>query len=298
MKNIYYTVFYLLALSAIIYLGVDAFYQILEAGFLQVSTDEVSMGNPPDNQNRINRPLKYFQAIMDRNLFGSVDKAKLEEAPVAIETLEPTSLKIALMGTVAGDQKNAVAVIEDKKKNKQDLYRVGDSVLDALVKKILRGKVVLGVGGKDEILTIADASSSPASSSPPSPSPRTAEKGTEPETRTGSVPGNLERTITMRRTDIDESLQDLNALLSQARIQPHFENGEADGLAVTGITAGSIFMKMGLRNGDIVNAVNEKPITSPDDILAMYNDMQSGSSLSIQIKRGGQERTINYSFLE
>jgi general secretion pathway protein C len=198
-----------------------------------------------------------------------------------------------LLGTVAGDQANAVAVIEDKKKRKQDLYKVGDSVQDALIKKILRGKVVLEVGGKDEILAMEETTASSSSSTP-----GTSRSRSTPANIPGSRTRSLERTISLRRNDIDESLQDINALLSQARILPHFENGEADGLAVTGIKAGSIFMKMGLRNGDIVNGVNDSAITSPEDIMSMYSDMQSGSSLSIQIKRGGRERTINYRFLE
>ncbi len=295
MKKIYYTIFYVLALSAIIYLGVDAFYQVVEARLMQESTDEEVMADTRGNKRRVSRPLKTFQTIMDRNLFGSVDSKIVEaEAPVEIETLEPTSLKIALLGTVAGDQANAVAVIEDRKKRKQDLYKVGDSVQDALIKKILRGKVVLEVGGKDEILAMEETTAS-SSSSTPGTSPR---RSTPANVQAGSRTRSLERTISIRRNDIDESLQDINALLSQARILPHFENGEADGLAVTGIKAGSIFMKMGLRNGDIVHGVNGDTITTPDDILSIYSDMQSGSGLSIQIKRGGRERTINYRFLQ
>lgn len=295
MKKIYYTIFYVLALSAIIYLGVDAFYRVVEARLMQVSTDEEVTTDTRGSKRRVSRPLKTFQTIMDRNLFGSVDSKIVEaEAPVEIETLEPTSLKIALLGTVAGDQANAVAVIEDRKKRKQDLYKVGDSVQDALIKKILRGKVVLEVGGKDEILTMEETTASSSPSTPGTSRPRS----TPANVQTGSRTRSLERTISLRRNDIDESLQDINALLSQARILPHFENGEADGLAVTGIKAGSIFMKMGLRNGDIVHGVNGDTITTPDDILSMYNDMQSGSGLSIQIKRGGRERTINYRFLE
>lgn len=292
MKKTYYTIFYLVALSAIIYLGVDAFYQIVEARLLNVSTDKVAMKNTRDSRRSINRPLKTFQAIMDRNLFGSADRKPVkEEVPVEIETLEPTSLKIALLGTVAGDQGNAVAVIEDRKNRKQDLYKVGDSVQDALVKKILRGRVVLGVGDKDEILTMEEVSSS---SSPPA----AAERRTAPSTRSDFRPRSLERTISIRRADIDESMQDISNLLSQARILPHFENGAADGLAVTGIKAGSIFMRMGLRNGDIVNAINGETVTTPEEIISMYSEMESGSDLSIQVKRGGRERTINYRFLE
>ena len=95
---------------------------------------------------------------------------------------------------------------------------------------------------------------------------------------------------------METALEDINNLLSQARILPHFNDGQADGLTIAGIKAGSIFLKMGLRNGDIIHGINDTSITSPDDMFSLYNDLKSGSNIALKIKRSGVERIINYRF--
>ena len=277
MAKLYHTVFNLIALSVVIYTGVDLFYRVILSQLQQTNTQKIFLRQAPEVKTKKTPPLRDYQVINTRNLFGSVEKAAENIKPEAIETLEPTSLKIALLGTVAGNEQNAVAVIEEKKLRKQGLYRVGDSVEGAMIKMILRGKVILRVGDKDEILTMEE----------------------EDLTKTGdgrARPGSSgdQTSIKVNRTDVEQSMQNLNTLLSQVRVRPHFKNGEADGLAISRIRPNSIFTKLGLRNGDVVQAIDQSPIQSPDDILSLYEKLKSGSTISIQINRRGQQQTINY----
>jgi general secretion pathway protein C len=277
MLKIYHTIFSLIALTVIVYVGVDIFYRVVRSQLRQMNTQKIFTQRAPEVTQKKSPPLRDYQVINGRNLFGSVEKAVVNTKPEAIETLEPTSLKIALLGTVAGSEQNAVAVIEEKKLRKQGLYRVGDSVQGAVVKVILRGKVILRVGDKDEILTMEEDDSSKSGNG----------KGRS------SASGD-QTSIRVRRTDIEKSMKNINTLLSQVRIRPHFKNGEADGLSISRIRPNSIFTKLGLRNGDVVQAIDETPIQSPDDILSMYEKIKSGSKISIQITRRGRQKTINY----
>ena len=286
MVKFYSTIFNLVALFVAIYIGVDLFYRVVEAQLRYVDTEEIVIDQAPRVNNNRRTPLKDFRVVMDRNIFGSKEKAAGGIKPTDIETLEPTSLKVALLGTVTGSQQNAVAVIEETDKRKQGLYRVGDSVQDAVVKMILRGKVVLRVGDKDEILTMEESSSRRASSEEKASSSRR-------RRRPSRVPGRG-ASITVRRSDVQDALKNINTLLSQVRIRPHFKDGKADGLALSNIKGDSIFAKLGLRDGDIVRGVNDRPIRSPDDIVSFYSKLTSGSRMSLQINRRGQDRTINY----
>ena len=286
MAKLYSTVFNLVALFVAIYIGVDLFYRVLGAQLRVVDTEEIVIEQATRVNNMKRTPLKDFRVVMDRNIFGSEEKAAEGIKPTDLETLEPTSLKVALLGTVTGNPQNAVAVIEETDKRKQGLYRVGDSVQDAIVKMILRGKVVLRVGDKDEILTMEESSSKRASLEEEASSARNRRLPTRASQRGAS--------ITVRRSDVQDALQNINTLLSQVRIRPHFKDGKADGLALSNIKGDSIFAKLGLRDGDIVQGVNDRPITSPDDIVSFYNKLTSGSRISLQINRRGQERTINY----
>jgi general secretion pathway protein C len=285
MPKLYSTLFNLVALFVAIYIGVDLFYRVMGAQLTYVDAHEIAIDLAPHEKDNKMPPLKDFRIVLDRNIFGSKDKAAEGIKAADIETLEPTSLKLALLGTVAGTEQSAVAVIEEIDKRKQGLYRVGDSVQDAIVKMILRGKVVLRVGDKDEILTMEESSSKRASSEQEAASSR----GRRP-----SITSRRGASITVRRSDVQDALRNINTLLSQVRIRPHFKDGKADGMALSNIKGDSIFAKLGLRDGDIVQGVNDRPIRSPDDIVSFYNKLTSASRMSLQINRRGQGRTINY----
>lgn len=292
MRKYYQTILNLLALSVILYIGVDAFYKVIQSQLRQVHSRNVFVQTPPSLKRAVRTSLRDYQAIMDRNIFGSKVEATESSTTPEIETLAPTSLNVSLIGTVTGDEKNAFAVIEETGKKKQGLYRIGDSVQEAVLKMIVRGKVVLRVGDRDEVLEMKEPTSSKSGAA----GYRTRDHFEQARIETMREEG--ERTITVSRSDVDESLSDINKLLTQARIRPHFQDGQPNGLTITGIKANSIFRKMGLRNGDIIYGINGDPIQSPDDVLGVYNSMTSGSNISVQIKRRGQETTLNYQFQE
>jgi general secretion pathway protein C len=279
MTKLYYSVFNVIALSVLIFTGVDIFYRIVGSRLRQVNSGEVVMQQIPVIERHKKSRLSEYNPIMDRNLFGSLETESGEVHVEELEALEPTTLKVVLLGTVTGSEQNAFAVIEETDKRKQGLYRVGDSIQNAIVKMILRGKVIIRVGDKDEMLSMEEAAASRPELRPP-------------------VQGSVERgtTITVDRSDIQSSLENINELLSQVRVRPNYKDGESNGLRVDRIKPGSIFSKLGLRNGDIVQGINGEPIQGPDDILEMYENLKSGSSLSVQLNRRNRPETINYSF--
>jgi general secretion pathway protein C len=176
---------------------------------------------------------------------------------------------------------------------------VGDTIQNAVIKKILRGKVILTVGGKDEILTMDEAAlPTPAKGQIASRSGISkSARPSRPKTRLPAPkPRAGESVITVDRSDVDESLTNINTLLSEVRIRPHFKEGKPDGLAVSRIKDGSLFSKLGLQEGDVVQAVNDNAIRSPDDVLALYKKLRAGSEVAIQVNRNGQSQTINYTF--
>lgn len=279
MSKRYQVIFNLLALSVIIFLGVDIFYRIVYAKLSCVDTTTFMVQRVAEPK-KVEKPrLDDYHSIIDRNIFGSTDRALEKVKAEEIEDLEPTSLKIALLGTVTGSEQNAFAVIEETDKRKQGLYKVGDTIQNATIRMILRGKVILRVDGRDEILTMEEAAAQKAK-----------------KQRAVSRPPEGISTVTVRRTEIEKSLRNLNKLLSQVRIRPYFKGGKPHGLALSNIKRGSVFEKLGLKDGDIVQGVNNRTIRSPDDIMAFYRRLKSGSHIAVRIDRKGQLKTINYRF--
>lgn len=252
---------------------------IIRAQLAKVDTQKIIIHHVSDVKRHGKPPLDYYRAIINRNIFGSGEEISQEIEAEKIEDLQPTSLKLALLGTVSGNQQNTFAVIEEINKKKQGLYRVGDSVQGAIVKKILRGKVILRVKDRDEMLTMEEGAAS----------------RTEKEYM-GSKPMEKGATIMVSRSNMEESLENIHQLLSQVRIRPHFRDGRADGLSITNIRPGSFFAKLGLKNGDIVQGIDGRDIKSPEDVLEMYKKLKSGSHVALEISRNGEQRIINYKF--
>ncbi|HJX33732.1 MAG TPA: type II secretion system protein GspC [Desulfatiglandales bacterium] len=294
MRKYYYIIFDIIAIAVIIYIGVDTFYRVVRTELIPVDISGIgSRDISVDKQAEISRLIDY-QTIIDRNLFSKVSGVPAKNADIDSQDLQSTSMKIALVGTIYSNDQNSAAVIEDKVKKTQGLYREGDSILNAVVKSISAGSVVLRVGDHDEVLTMDKPESSDTVIATAG-SVLTASVNAQAALASTAF---TERKISIKREDIDKSFENINDLISQATIQPHYTDGEADGLTVTGIKPGSIFRKMGLRNGDIVKGVNDSEIKTAEDLISMYNDLKSDSNVSLQIIRRGQERSLNYSFID
>lgn len=283
-KNLYHVIFNLFALSILIYIGVDIFYRTICFQLTEISSVEMAEVITQNIADYVPQPLNSFDVIVDRNIFGSSDEDSSDVEPMdmeakEIEALEPTSLKISLLGTVTGSEENACAVIEETGRKTQGLYRVGDAVQNAVVKKILWGKVVLRVGDRDEILSMDEAETKKGGGARSS--SQTAHKGD---------------TITVARSDIQDSLKNINKLLTQARIRPHLKDGKPDGFVLSYIKANSFFTKLGLKRGDIIKRINGKQINTPEDAFSFYQALESGTPLSMEISRRGKPKTINYRF--
>ncbi len=268
--KIYFNILNILLISAAIYFGVNAFY-ITAAGKLDhgdpITSTDKQISSP---EKVIVHPIFYYNTIIERNLFNTKKKTDKIES-VNVETLKQTDLKLKLWGTVTGDRDKAYAVIEEQKGKKQNLYKVGDTIQNATVKIILREKVVLNVNGKDEILELEKSTISSKKSN-----------------------GSFSQNISIKRSRIDKAMKNINDLIKQVRIRPHFSNGKPDGLNLSGIGSGSIFSEMGLKSGDIITGVDGKKIESVDDALKFYESLKSSSNIQLQLKRKGRQKTINY----
>jgi type II secretory pathway component PulC len=161
MVNLFKKIIPLIVITILAAGGVEVFYRTIFAKYLSVPSalksqgveeKGVISGAVPAAGSR-KKPADR-RAILKRNLFGTPAKAAkpaTTESPTP-EQLAATALDLGLLGTIAGPPNNRRAIILDKKKKLQDIYYQGDVIQGALIKEIQRGKVILNVNGKDEIL--------------------------------------------------------------------------------------------------------------------------------------------------
>lgn len=284
-------------ITLIAYLGVTIFYNSL-LNRLNEAPVKRSAGGPLEiaAAESGNQPFGHYAAIPNRDLFKTDEKETApppEPEPEPVVQMEETRLRLTLWGTVTGEGGKARAVIEEKKKRKQDLYEAGDTVEGATIREIRREQVILLVNGKLETLSmekdrVADGDAPPepvaevSSAEPAAPFPGTP-----------STPS--DQRVNLSRATIEGALNNVNDLMKQARIRPHFRNGKPDGLTLSRVQRDSLFTKLGLRSGDIITGVNGDEIKSVDDALGFYESLKSASNLNLQIRRRGKERNIEYS---
>ena len=273
----YRAIFILAAITALSYLSVDIFYKTVEAKLSGFRTEETSTQKTVRRKVAGKPSLNAYRIISGRNLFGSIDKAG-EKIQINVDELEPTKLGLALLGTVSGTGGFDLAVIEEKNKKKQGLFREGDAVAAATIIRIMRGMVVLRVDGRDEILKMEEGDQ------------RSEVGGQRPEGR------GVKNVIKVKKADIDDAFKNMGEILAQVRIRPHFSSGKPDGFMVSRIKPGSIFQKMGMQNGDIIQGVDNQPIKSPDEMMKLYNGLKSGSAINLNIKRKGETQNLEYIF--
>jgi general secretion pathway protein C len=286
----YFTIANIFLIAMGSYFSVNAFYKVATSSFDHALPSSVATKQVVFPKDVTRHPLSYYMPVTERNLFNT--KTKTGQQPkLNIETLKPTDLKLKLFGTVTGDKNKAYAVIEETEKRRQNLYRVGDTIQNASIKMILREKVVLRVNGKDEILGIEEVPSGSRDSGRPSSIANRRSQKRRPFKRSSTADS---QNITLDRSKIESAVKNVNDLMKNVRIQPHFTDGQPDGFRLSGVRPNSFFSNMGLKSGDVITGVDGKKIESVDDAFMLYQGLQSSSNIQLQLKRKGQQKNINY----
>jgi len=293
MTNRYFSIANILLLTVGVFLCVQTFYALVaprpdyavsvSPAIRPVSTPAAMHSQPPPGD---------YKAITKRNIFNSgTEEIAPKAQKVDIENLKQTDLKLKLWGTVTGQDGRAYAVIEDTKTREQNLYHAGDTIEKAVVKMILREKVVLNVDDRDEILAMEEISGRRGSAGP---APK--RDGSSSGTGDRKLPvSRYPRKIKLKSDQIQSAMENLGQLMEQATLRPHIEEGQPAGISITGIKPNAIFRKMRLRNGDVITGVNGNSIGSVDDATKVFEQLSSGSNIQLQIKRRGREQTLDYS---
>jgi len=241
-----------------------------------------------------------------------------EETEVdAAGKLEESELPVELVGTLVGeDPESSMATLSVSGENK--LSWIGTELLDgqATVVGIAPRHIVVREGNTLKAIRLwsdrvaagkagkggpgRKGSARGGTTGRPTP-PRVATSPTKPATAKGKkdFSKGVKKTgpydYQIDRVMLDEQLQDLSKLGSQARVVPNYRNGKYEGFKLVGVRPGSLYRSIGVRSGDVIKSVNGKPIDSPNKALELFEQLKASSSIQLEIERRGQPKQLSYS---
>jgi type II secretory pathway component PulC len=127
-----------------------------------------------------NKQLEDYALIVSRDVFHTVKDAGTITGKRRVEDIGETELNLELTGTVLGEGEESRAFILDEASGEEALYYAGDYVMGAYILKIMKDRVILNVGGKEEALVMetpnqkkTQAARRPGVKSPTAPPQRT-----------------------------------------------------------------------------------------------------------------------------
>jgi general secretion pathway protein C len=274
----------LVLMTVFLYQGVGIFYKALTLQIISMKPAPAAEVKAPPAAAAVREPADAYRVIPERNLFGTTTKTVADKQTAPAQ--QDIALLIDLKGTVAGDGKYGFAIVEEKGTRKQRLVKAGDVIAGAKVVRIKRNAVDILVDNQERTLKIAETKEAPIL-------PQPAAVASAQPAPSGPVPSG---TVVLNRSEIGAGLQDMGSMLRQAQVRPYFNAGVPDGFMVSSIQAGSLYQKMGIVDGDIIQGVNSRPIRTADDMMELYNVIKSGPGMALSIKRRGNPETLNYQF--
>jgi general secretion pathway protein C len=179
------------------------------------------------------------------------------------------------------------AVIEDLETHHQELYRVGDAIRGARIVAIVWDRVTLEQGGQEATLELA---------------PPGEHHGAQPDVAAATTPA--EAAATIRRTGADAFIVDrrelagavdnMSGLMTQLRAVAEVADGRPAGFRLFQIKEDSIFHRLGLQDGDVVQRVNGTTLDDPTSLLTFLGRLRNEPRVAVDIVRAGTARTLVY----
>ena len=232
-----------------------------------------SAAPPRSAQNRVN-----VAAIATSHLFGAQEAGPNATANVA--NAPQTSMALVLTGIISGDDPATGLAALGESATTAKVYGVGDALPGgAKLHSVYGDRVLLDRNGQVESLALPRQYSGGGSAAPQAAdAPPSAEDPT------------MDR---MRRLVAEQP----GAISEVMRPQPVFAQGKQRGYRVYPGRDRQAFVRLGLRPGDLVTAINGTPLDDPARGQEIFSTLGSSSEARVTVMRNGrqQDLTLNMS---
>ena len=240
----------------------------------------------------------FLGPIERRNIFDSTNRepVKATETPDDGEVTKKSELQATLISTMeAADPHWSTALIAAAGGGPA-VYMIGEQLLTAKIHDIRRpdatncAKVILENNGEFEYLSACEEGNKRA--------PAAAAKAAKPVAKNGRHTYEIKDLgsgkFEIPQKDLEYALGNLDKMGREARVVPNFADGQPNGWKVFSIRRTSALRQMGVKNNDVLTAINGHDLSNTEKALEVYGKLQSEKSFSVEVLRNGEPMTLEY----
>jgi len=218
------------------------------------------------------------QTLLTANLFGQAAPAA-KAAPVALEAIPLSSLSLVLTGVMVTPAGSYALISADGAPEAP--FTIGQEIsANVSLYAVYSDRALIQRGATIESLMLKDTTQGLSNGSIVSPN-RIASR--PPVQRSGSNTFNVDREQLTQQMQTPE-------FLTQALMVPN----AGGGFLVREIQPGSVYEKLGLKVGDVINTVNGQPVNSVEDVMRLYSQFGTASNVQIDVRRAGRNESLQY----
>lgn len=239
------------------------------------------------------KDLMQYSPILEKNPFGSPGELHpITSSPTGEAGAGDISMSnLILVGTAAGSKNFGYAIFEDRTQaqGQQEIFSLGENVFNyGVLKKINRSSVEIERNSSIHTITI--------------PEETVVESGYTPQEQSRAAPqtqGSFARQIGERDYILDsrkiqQSLENPEQILTDARLLPNIKDGKQQGFSISEVVPGGIYNSLGLRNGDILLRINGLEISNPEVAIQAMSALKGMNNINLDIIRDSQNMSMNY----
>jgi general secretion pathway protein C len=99
--------------------------------------------------------------------------------------------------------------------------------------------------------------------------------------------------FTVDQAEVDDAIQNLDRLYTDIRAVPNFSGNKVSGMKILSVKNGSIFSKLGLKRGDVLQKINGLELDVKQG-FAIFNQLKDQKNITLDLIRQGQPMTLDY----
>jgi len=104
--------------------------------------------------------------------------------------------------------------------------------------------------------------------------------------------------VFIKRQELQKYAKNPSEIFRNIKIKEIIENKKLKGFKVMSVEKKSIFGQLGLQKGDIITGANHREFRSVSQVFKLYNNIDTLDNLILHVKRGNEEKDLEYEIYE